>query len=449
MAKNRSTRKTKPTYTINRKTLDMQHADKMSDIDKNRKDISKLRAELDSIASRLQESSCELEESIKLRDKASDIKVHLNTLCNKSTGVEYFADTAGILFRYYDLVEPPKQQQPDEIEKIPGPIIPVIVKPPSVVKPSNPVNANRNIVQQHGSILNYFGGSMKNSSSVATTTLTPMDTSSPNNKYTSKSMSTNNNDCTRAKEDKDSDDQRGTLLEKYMEYTDPNHVKTAIVSEQASVCDFCGFEQRMIMHNDGYMLCNRCHSIEYVIVDHDKPSYKDPPKEISYYAYKRLNHFNEWLNQVQGKETTDIPDEIYDKILFEIKKQKIENIATLSHASIRAILKKLKINKYYEHIPHIINRLNGIPMPHLSPELEEKLRNMFTLIQTPFVKYQPLVRKNFLSYSYVLHKFIQLLGHDEYLANFPLLKSREKLHKQDQTWCKICEDLNWEFIKSL
>ena len=48
-------------------------------------------------------------------------------------------------------------------------------------------------------------------------------------------------------------------------------------------------------------------------------------------------------------------------------------------------------------------------------ELEEKLRNMFKEIQVPFLKHSPLIRKNFLSYSYVIHKFIQLLEKDEYL----------------------------------
>ena len=115
----------------------------------------------------------------------------------------------------------------------------------------------------------------------------------------------------------------------------------------------------------------------------------------------------------------------------------------------REILKKLKKNKYYEHVPHIINRLNGIPPPIMSRETEEELRRMFKEIQIPFHKYCPKARKNFLSYSYVLHKFVQLLELDEFLPCFMLLKSREKLHQQDLIWNKICKHLNWQFIKSL
>ena len=57
-----------------------------------------------------------------------------------------------------------------------------------------------------------------------------------------------------------------------------------------------------------------------------------------------------------------------------------------------------------------------------------------------------LERKNFLSYSYVLHKFVQLLELDEFTECFILLKSREKLHQQDQIWKDICNYLKWEFI---
>ena len=154
------------------------------------------------------------------------------------------------------------------------------------------------------------------------------------------------------------------------------------------------------------------------------------------------------ISQIQGKETTDIPEEVYDKILLEIKKQRISNMATLKTKQVRSILKKLKLTKYYEHTHHIIHKLNGLPIPNFEPDLEEKLRTMFKIIQPLFLKHAPVNRKNFLSYSYVIYKFLELLGRDEYLSNFNLLKNREKLHQQDIVWKKICDDLGWEFIRS-
>ena len=124
-------------------------------------------------------------------------------------------------------------------------------------------------------------------------------------------------------------------------------------------------------------------------------------------------------------------------------------MATLTNKKVKDYLKRLRLNKYYEHVPHIINRLSGLPPPILSPIVEEKLRIMFKEIQAPFRKVCPPDRKNFLSYYYVLHKFIELLGLDEFKSCFPLLKSREKLHEQDKIWRDICHILKWEFIRSV
>ncbi len=139
-------------------------------------------------------------------------------------------------------------------------------------------------------------------------------------------------------------------------------------------------------------------------------------------------------------------------MLIEIKKERITNLATLNPLKIRGYLKKLGYNKYYEHISHIICRLNGKQPPTISSEVEAKLRRMFKEIQEPFAKVCPIIqksRKNFLSYSYVLYKFVELLGLDELKLLFPLLKSREKLYQQDKIWEAICKELNWEFIKSV
>ena len=155
------------------------------------------------------------------------------------------------------------------------------------------------------------------------------------------------------------------------------------------------------------------------------------------------------LSQFQAKETTDISNEIIESILEELKKERYYNIQDISNNKVKEVLKKLKLNKYYEHIPYIINKLNGKPPPILTPEIEEALRNMFKEIQAPFIKHCPKDRKNFLSYSYVLHKFIQLLGIDEYLVYFPLLKSREKLYQQDKIWKEICNELGGQYINSI
>ena len=242
-------------------------------------------------------------------------------------------------------------------------------------------------------------------------------------------------------------EEKDHLINTYMSTIDDNTLpsNTEYNIEQCPICDLV----LVMKHIESTLVCEKCGYTENIIIHSEKISYKDPPRESSYFAYKRINHFNEWLAQFQAKESTDIPQEVYDNIIIELKKERIINMNELTPLKLREILKKLKKNKYYEHIPHIINKLNGIPPPVMSRETEEELRRMFKEIQLPFHKFCPANRKNFLSYSYVLHKFVQLLELDEFLPCFMLLKSREKLHQQDQIWKKICEHLKWQYIPSI
>ena len=197
------------------------------------------------------------------------------------------------------------------------------------------------------------------------------------------------------------------------------------------------------------LICSSCGYTEKIIINLDGNSYKDPIRESTYFAYKRINHFNEWLAQFQSKESCDVSEDIYNNIIKELKKDKNFNIKNLSYKMIRDILKKLKYNKYYEHIAHIYNVISGEKTPILTRANEEQLRIMFKEIQQPFCENCPPERKNFLSYSYVLHKFCELLELDHLLCAFPLLKSREKLQQQDVIWKKICKDLKWQYIPSV
>jgi hypothetical protein len=240
---------------------------------------------------------------------------------------------------------------------------------------------------------------------------------------------------------------RNQLLNEYLQKEDPSMVRSTndMYEDPWTICIKCNSEMIMCL-NEANLTCSKCGYQEFILVDSDKPSYKDPPREVSYYAYKKINHFNEWLAQFQAKESTEIPQEIYDAILIQLKKERITNMGSLKPTKLREILRKMKCSKYYEHIPHIINRLNGQNAPFMSREDEEKLRHMFREIQPSFKKHCPKGRRNFLSYGYVLYKFCELLEMDEYLACFPLLKNRDKLYLQDKTWELICRDQSWQYI---
>tara|TARA_B100000902_G_scaffold313009_1_gene303335 strand:- start:256 stop:1392 length:1137 start_codon:yes stop_codon:yes gene_type:complete len=237
-----------------------------------------------------------------------------------------------------------------------------------------------------------------------------------------------------------------TNINKYLINLDEGHLNINNYVINYEICEHCGGEWIQVDYK-GLVICNKCGIQKQFLVEHEKPSYKEPPKEVCFYAYKRINHFREILAQFQAKETTQIPDEVLDNIRSQIKKERI-TLKQMTNKKAKDILKKLGYNKYYEHIPFIKDKL-GIRPPIMSPELEERLCNLFMEIQMPYAKHCPDDRVNFLNYYYVLYKMCELLDEKTFLPFFPMLKDPVKRIEQDEIWKKICKELHWEFVPTI
>lgn len=243
---------------------------------------------------------------------------------------------------------------------------------------------------------------------------------------------------------------RAKLLDQYLTLIDTEYLCNKRKEKNyLKTCDYCDNEKTLIQ-SEGIYVCKFCGEVEMIIIESEKQNYKDSSSpEKPGYPYKRQNHFCEWLSQFQAKESIEIPKETYDQILAELHKNKFYDLKRLTLNYMKQILKKLGFTQYYEHATHIISILSGQQPPTINREVEERLKLMFKQIQEPFEKYKPPKRVNFLSYSYVLHKFCELLELDDFINYFPLLKSRDKLKQQDKIWEKICKDLKWQFIPSI
>ena len=417
-------------------TLDARHQEMIKEIEKGVIEKEKLEEQKQNILQKItiwkekirnihnnkQDNTPEYQEAwtsnIYFNNKLRLINIELDKLLDENKEIEYYENTGNILFDYYDLIE---NQE-------------------SMVTNINAIDIEADIKYMKGNKKKSLPPNQKNILEAFNLTNIKEDIS-------------NIEDCSDVDEEdfenkKDNIKDKTSLVDEYLFAVEPNHIKSNNDNNSLDTCQLCN-TQLLLLLQEGLMICNTCGYQELILVEQNRPVYRQANKESSHQSYKRINHFNEWVSQIQGKESTDIPDEIFERIVQEIKKEKIRDTGKLSYNKMREILKKLKYNKYYEHIYYIIYRLNGISPPNFSPELEERLRNMFKEIQGPFLKHCPEKRKNFLSYSYVLFKFCQLLEKDEYLKHFSLLKSREKLHVQDQIWKKICEEVNWEYIQSI
>lgn len=207
--------------------------------------------------------------------------------------------------------------------------------------------------------------------------------------------------------------------------------------------------------NFRYLVCEKCGYCSELILLDDKNNSDKQMQDNNTYAYKRKNHLTEIINQLQGKETTNIDEKIFINIKKEIKKRKL-NINDIGPLRLKKILKKLNYNKYYEHTPHILQIINGKKPLKFSLSDEKKIKGIFDKSQKPFddfiktigYKFSSDPRKNFLNYNYFLRKACELLELDKYIPYFPLLKNKIKLLQHDQIWEKICAYNSWYYYKS-
>tara|TARA_B110000908_G_scaffold168799_2_gene224506 strand:- start:423 stop:1532 length:1110 start_codon:yes stop_codon:yes gene_type:complete len=248
------------------------------------------------------------------------------------------------------------------------------------------------------------------------------------------------------KKKEEEEDVNSKYVKKYLSNVDDSFLNINDYKIIHDICQTCKGELIYVLH-EGVVICNKCSTQFPYLIEHEKPSYKEPPKEVCFYAYKRINHFREILAQFQAKETTQIPKEVLENIVIQIKKERMR-VEDMTNQNAKDILKKLGYNKYYEHIPFIKDKL-GIKPPVMHPQLEDKLCSLFMEIQSPYAKHCPDNRVNFLNYYYVLYKICELLGEVKFLPFFPLLKDPVKRIEQDEIWKKICKELNWEYIETI
>jgi hypothetical protein len=235
--------------------------------------------------------------------------------------------------------------------------------------------------------------------------------------------------------------QKIDLTNEYNMITEDNYVSNKIIlCKEYIQCDDCNQPR----YEDGiYLTCPECGNCVISITQGENPSFKELA-DYEYrpqFTYDKRSHLEDWLRRFQSKENRVIPNDILDKVILEAKKERVRDLNDLSEDKVKKYLKKLGLNDYYDNVIGIINRINGRPPFQLTPEIENKIKIMFSQMQEPYEKYKPQNRKNFLSYSYTLHKIFQILGLHEFSKYFPLLKSADKLRQQDEIFKKIVDDL--------
>ncbi len=250
--------------------------------------------------------------------------------------------------------------------------------------------------------------------------------------------------------------QKRELEDDYLSKFEENYISTRNTYDNSiTTCQNCNVLYEVM---SGYAVCPMCGHCVHTIETNKELSYKEL-QDYDFrpqFTYKKDSHLDDWLRRFQAKENREIPQQVLDKVILEAKKERITDLSTLTEPQVKKYLKKLELNLYYDNVIGIISRINGRARFTLTPEIEDKIKLMFSQIQEPFERYKPKNRQNFLSYSYTLNKFFKILGLHEFANYFPLLKSADKLRQQDEIFQKIVAEMaqkdntvNWVFYPSI
>jgi hypothetical protein len=461
-------------FTKEHRTLDEIHRETIDKFDELDNKIIYVKQKIYLLEKKLQDSEDNFKLKLLIKQKIKNLNNELNELTCINDEMDYFEKTRDILLKYYknenkldldiknEIIE--SDSESEEETKIIAtvkdedydPLMDRLNKLNDAnnknVKEKKPIKKKKNLNEptQNKSILTFL--SNININSINNSINNTNNTNNNNISYDNVNTNINTEEMIST-----IINEKGTLKEQYLSLTDSKYMCEKTKLSPIKMCSTCNIEKTLI-HSEGIYVCQLCGKFEYVIIESEIPSHKDSLNEKPKYPYKTINHLIERLNQFQAKQTTIIPQQIYKLIDVEIKKMLITE-DEITPVLIKKILKKYRLNLYYEHNYLIFSHVTNTPPPSLTRDEEDEIKKMFRKTEVPFKKHKLDHMSNYLNYSYVLHKLFLILGNisnndsvKERMKNnakyFGLLKSRDKLRTQDLIWKNICKDLDWPYHPS-
>ena len=290
-------------------TIDAKHNDMVKYFKDLQKSVPNLKNELKNLVNLYKNfditGKTEFEiimEKNNLRDKINDLKEKINSIVEKEEENKYYLEVGVLLHNYYDIMETSKNNinnnsnefeknllhanndndnddDNDEDENDDCSITSHDDENDEIMTPTPP----KQVVYK--SVLNFF-----NERETVETKAEPKDDNKKDNGYTSMKIS----DFVK----EESVVKKKIILDEYLKKIDPNYVTKIKIDVNTCKCPTCKVEM-VLYPSDGIQICEKCGLQENILIESDKPSFKDPPMEVSYFSYKRINHYNEFGSKRQ------------------------------------------------------------------------------------------------------------------------------------------------------
>lgn len=220
-----------------------------------------------------------------LRDKINELKERINSIVEKEEENKYFLEVGVLLHNYYETMENSKNDDVEnDFEKN---LLNMEYNDDEEITSDDELDIENESVPEkkpvYKSVLNFF-----NERETKNLEDDKVKEKEPENGYTSMKISDFVKEETVIK--------KKNILDEYLKKIDPNYITKIKIDNNVCKCPHCKIEM-IIYPSDGIQICEKCGVQENILIESDKPSFKDPPMEVSYFSYKRINHYNEFCLQ--------------------------------------------------------------------------------------------------------------------------------------------------------
>ena len=252
-------------------------------------------------------------------------------------------------------------------------------------------------------------------------------------------------------------DDKKIIIQKYLkiynEYNKSKLIRKDNINKECSMCD-----NPSIIIKGNESICQNCGHSTIILLQNS--SYKDSERIniIPKYTYDRKSHFRDCINQFQGKQVVNIPQNVYDDLIYQFElnhllvgnkdmpiKKRLKNI-TKKH--IQMFLKETNHSKHYEDITYIYHHLTGKEVNDIS-NIERHILEDFDILTEAYDKMYKKDdnnnRKSFINSQYVLYQLLRKYNYGCDKEDFNILKTSDRQNFHDDVCKELFKSLGWNF----
>lgn len=227
-------------------------------------------------------------------------------------------------------------------------------------------------------------------------------------------------------------------------------IKEHIEKVEYEICIICNIKMK-INNNKSELYCEKCGSILTLkgTFMEDNMTYEDDYLKNKNSGYDPSKHCRFWIDRIQAKESTDIPEKIINDIKKCLKRDCIKKVSHITCPMIRQYLRQTNNSDYNEHITLIRKIISGINPPQLSEEELQLINIYFNRVIKIFNEIKPLNKINCPYHPYFIYKILEQILNKKKdrrkkrkILSCIHLQSRETLIENDIIWKKICKKVD-------